>query len=379
MCASIEYHDRSAIRMPELSNATRLQIEKMEKWRKLTMLLTLLTGCWMDFSTLPTLNVDEINFTNEYLEVEDVRVRIFESPLLCPDGKKASYFLVYPISEEPLPIAIVFHSGAIDFTDTVSEGESFVASNRLLHTWASSRVWETLNLSRKLLDTAVTDLGYLPTSLSNAHIAQLYPTNCWGDYWHNGMEVQANDSIVEGFSRQGLDMASLMIDMLQDPVLAEEIGFTAEQPLNTNEMYWIGMGSGGHAMIELLKQGYASPTAVIFDSTPATLTPYITGDFPYEQEAFSRIFGDSNISAFDLSTVNLPDRSAWIWSNGDPQHPYDSLAMGASLLESNANSWVLDTNQIGHVFINKDIHLANQVAHFLQTGEVDMSAVDSGQ
>ena len=76
------------------------------------MLFSLLMACWMDSSTLPALDINVINFTNEYLE-RDVEVRIYESPLLCPDGLPASFFLVLPKSEDILPVSVVFHSGAI--------------------------------------------------------------------------------------------------------------------------------------------------------------------------------------------------------------------------------------------------------------------------
>ena len=63
-----------------------------------------------DSSTLPALNINVINFTNEYLET-DVEVRIYDSPYLCPDGLPASFFLVLPISDDPVPVSVVFHWG----------------------------------------------------------------------------------------------------------------------------------------------------------------------------------------------------------------------------------------------------------------------------
>ena len=101
------------------------------------------------------------------------------------------FFYVDPGVDGPNPVAVIFHSGAFDFTDLI-EDQAFEASGRLLSDWSSSRIWETLNLSRQVLDTAVTDSGYLPTALANAGVGQLYPSNCWGDIWHNGAEVQIN-------------------------------------------------------------------------------------------------------------------------------------------------------------------------------------------
>ena len=39
------------------------------------------------FSSLPALNIDVINFTNEYLEGDDTVVYLLDSSLTCPDGK----------------------------------------------------------------------------------------------------------------------------------------------------------------------------------------------------------------------------------------------------------------------------------------------------
>ena len=87
------------------------------------MLFSLLMACWMDSSTLPALNINVINFTNEYLEA-DVEVRIYDSPLLCPDGLPASFFLVLPKSDAPLPVSVIFHSGAMAYSDYVEDPDA---------------------------------------------------------------------------------------------------------------------------------------------------------------------------------------------------------------------------------------------------------------
>ena len=333
------------------------------------MLFSLLMACWMDSSMLPALNINVINFTNEYLE-RDVEVRIYDSTLLCPDGLPASIFLVLPKSDEPVPVSVVFHTGAMTHLDEVEDPESFRASGRLLSQWASSRVWETLNLSRKTLDTAVTDLGYLPTALANAGVAQLYPTNCWGDLWHNGVEVQSNDATREGFTRQGLDMAQFALDILSNSELAEETGFSdVQDKLDALSLSMIGLGTGGQAIFELLKQG-ATPDAVLFDSTPATFVPYINGDFPTEQESLERIFGTAELNEASLNVDTLPSTVGWIWSNGDSQHPIDSISIGADSVMDIEGSWVTDQNAVGHVFSNRNIALAEQATEFILTGTV---------
>jgi len=348
------------------------------------MLLSLLAGCWLNFAELSTLNVSEVAFSNEHLSVSNVWIRMFDSPLICPDGDPAPFFLVYPESEDILPVAIVFHTGALDYGAFVPEGSSFNATGRLTSNWASSRVWETLNMARQSLDTSVTDLGHLPTALTNAGIAQLYPSNCWGDYWHNGEVVNLNDSTAEGYTRQGLDMAQLMINLLENEQLAGDLNFKLEQQFNPDETYWIGMGSGGQAIVELLLKGTATPSGIVFDSYPASLQPYLSGEdlYSFEQEAFARIFGEEDPAEYSLNNINiLPAKTAWIWSNGDPQHPRESLETGADIISEVEGSWVEDQNENAHVFINKDIDLANRVVNFLLTGnhELPASPEDTGE
>lgn len=342
------------------------------------MFLSLILACWVDFSTLPQLNVEEVDFSNENLEVANVRVRMFDSNLICPDGEPASFFAVYPVSSSSLPVAIIFHTGALDYDNVVTEDTPFLASNRLTRTWASSRIWETLNLTRQSLDTGVTDLGTLPTALANAGIAQIYPSNCWGDYWHNGIARNPNNAALEGFSRQGFDMAQLMVDLLENESLAGDLGFDFEQQFDTSSIYWIGMGSGGRAITELLLAGNQVPSGIIFDSTPDDLRPYLEENEAYifEQTAFERIFGDAALEDYSISAptlTSLPSRTAWIYSNGDPMHPQDTFISGANIIEGLDGSWIQDINQTGHVFINQDIDLARNVRQYLLTGSIASS------
>jgi hypothetical protein len=335
------------------------------------MLLTLLLGCWMDSSSLPALNIDVINFTNEYLEADKTVVYLLDSSLTCPDGEPAPFFFVDPGNADPGPVAVVFHSGAFDYKDPIEEGQSFDPAGRLLSDWSSSRIWETLNLSRQVLDTAVTDLGYLPTALANAGVAQIYPSNCWGDIWHNGSQIQPNNSDSEGYSRQGLDMADFTLKVLTDATLAEESGFEFIQAaIDPTQVMWVGLGSGGQAIIELLSQGNAAPSAVLFDSVPADWTPYLSGDFGYEQEGLNRIFGSELPIDFSLDADLLPQRTGWIWSNGDSQHPVDTLRSGATLVES-IGGWVVDTNTVGHIFSNQDWSLAQSSVNYMLNGTAE--------
>ena len=188
--------------------------------------------------------------------------------------------------------------------------------------------------------------------------------------WHNGT-VQTNNADNEGYSRQGLDMAQLMLNILTDTDLGTELGVEfIQESIDPTQVMWIGLGSGGQAIVELLGQGNPAPNAVLFDSSPADWTPYLDGDFSYEQEGLNRIFGTSSPSEFALDVTLLPERTGWIWSNGDTQHPIDSLRTGANEVESNGG-WVVDTNTIGHIFSNRDWSLAQDSVNYLLTGSLE--------
>ena len=230
--------------------------------------------------------------------------------------------------------------------------------------------------------------GALTAALADAGFIQLYPINCWGDYWHNDPDLYNNaENIAEQldsgqqdvvdvtrFSRQGLTMAKRIVDILQEPAIADEEGFEIPTNYNTTQIHWVGLGDGGRAIIELLLQGETAQ-GILFDSTPMDLQPYVNNEtFPLESQTISQVFvGEEGFPYEDLSNWswsainNWPERIGLIWSNGGSGTPKTAIEGAASQLEENGY-WVHDTNQTGHIFLNQDIRLARGSAQFLLTG-----------
>ena len=131
---------------------------------------------------------------------------------------------------------------------------------------------------------------------------------------------------------------------------------------------WIGLGSGGQAIIELLNQN-ASPTAVVFDSSPSDWSIYNDDDFDFEQTALNHFWYNS---AGDYSL------NRWLYPNavlGFGQWRYSTSnrcsLSGADSIESNGG-WVVDTNSTGHVFVNRDWALAEQTVRYALTGSAQV-------
>lgn len=350
------------------------------------LLLSMLTGCWKEFDKLPQIDRKAFPFENEYLETQDVMITIVPTSLRCPDGKPASFFTVYPPSEDPLPVAIVFHAGAVGYVSDYSASQGRFLEH-LETEWAENKVWETMGMAGSIPGSEKSN-GAITAALADAGFIQLYPINCWGDYWHNDPELYNNAENIEEqedtslqdvvdvtrFSRQGLTMAKRIVDILQEPSVADEEGFEIPTNYNTTQIYWVGLGDGGRAIIELLLQG-ESAQGVLLDSTPMDLQPYVNNQtFPLESQTISQVFvGDGgfpfdDLSAWSWSTVtNWPDKTGLIWSNGGSGTPKTTIEGAAEQLLANGY-WVKDTNQTGHIFLNQNINLARGSVQFLLTG-----------
>ena len=174
-------------------------------------------------------------------------------------------------------------------------------------------------------------------------------------------------------------MAQFAVDILSSAELAETTGFVdVQSKLNASDVSMIGLGTGGQAIYELLAQGYTA-NAVVFDSAPASFAPYLEGDFASEQVALERIFGEADLTAASLNVDTLPTLTGWIWSNGDSQHPIESLESGADSISSLDSTWVEDQNAVGHVFSNRDYTLATRVTQYILTGDSSApAATDTG-
>ena len=360
--------------------------------------LSIFISCWKDFEQFPQIDINKIPFENTELNHESVYISTLDSNLACPDGKMAPIFVVYPESDTPLPVAVIFHSNPVSFISDFERRNSQLPL-RLQSDWAQNKLWETLGLSKNPQDLNEENKGYLPTALSDAGFVQVYPGNCWGDYWHSDPEIypnaehiamsveeeNADETVTEfgEFSRYGRTMAIQTIQAISNPTLAQEIGLNFPQEINSQEQHWIGLGEGGRAILELLALDSTQeslPKSVIFDSSPLDLQPYLEqpSAFPLEIGTLEKVFvGEegyplSDLSSFSWDRVSFPDRTAIIWSNGDSQMPQSAFSNAVIGINS-TEFWQEDQNQSGHIFLNRDITLARRAAQFMQTGDPTLS------
>ena len=350
----------------------------------LPLLLLALAGCWKPYDSLVPLNFSAVPYEVDGLDSTDAVITSFESDLVCPDGEAARFFAIYREGDTgPAPVAIVFHSGPFDYIldpdeESPLSGEGYYLDSRLQRTWGVSKVWETMGLLYpQQLDDAEVNLGTLPAALTDAGVVQIYPSNCWGDLWHNWPDVQDN-AAEDGFDRAGLEMAFRMIQMVIEPSAASDLGFSVPVQFDTSELYLIGLGDGGRAVSELMLTGDLPPVAgALFDSSPDLLSAYVADPDAYSAEitGLERIFGEENtgnLDAWSLSAIPSdawPDRLGWIWSEVDSRLPLGSLEGTAATLEAGGAGWVYQTGLEGHVFTNGDRALADGAVNYLMTGE----------
>ena len=355
--------------------------------------LSSLLGCWKEFDQLPQVNINKIPFEHPLLENTSTFVSILDSALICPDGQSAPIFVVYPESETPLPVAVIFHSNPVSFI-TEFERSNAQLPDRLGAAWVENKLWETMGLSKNPLDLYEDNQGFLPVALSNGGFVQIYPGNCWGDYWHSDPETHPNlehialsdvedsasdtEAMFGEFTRSGRTMAVQTINAISNPAFAEEFGLDFPQSINSQEQHWIGLGEGGRAILGLLEQESIQsnpPTSIIFDSTPFNLLPYVedTEAFPLESGTISRVFvGEegypiSDLSLYSWNRVSYPSRVAVLWSNGDSKMPKDAIEDAINGINVQ-EYWTEDQNKSGHVFLNRDFELAQRAIQFMNTG-----------
>jgi len=363
--------------------------------------LMIVIGCFTEFDKLPQINQNDLPFEHPYLENKNVSVSMISTSLLCPDGKQSSVFAVYPQREEPLPVAIVFHPDAVSYV-TSYLAEIDERPTELTSEWGEAKLWETLGMSRESNSEEGNGRGALAAALADSDFVQLYPMNCWGDYWHglpgthdnaealnqlpsdepndsgedNSEETAgANENNINAFVRRGLEMAQLTVSMVLEPTIAGEQGFNIPQSTNPDNLTLIGLGSGSRAVVELLLTG-ANPQAVVFDSGPLELQPYLeqTDAFAYERQTIERVFADSegnglsNVNQWSAAAIEtLPTRTALVWSNGDSRIPQASVSDMAANLQTQGRTQI-DQNVAGHIFSASDITVAKSIVNFINTG-----------
>lgn len=349
--------------------------------------LLTLAGCWSNYwwksyDEMNTLDPSEVPYQVDGLTATDAVVTGFTSSLVCPDGEAASFFAVYREGVSDAPVALVFHSGAFDYVidpdaDQPLAGDHYYVDSRLERDWSVNKIWETLGMIYpRTVDAGELNLGTLPAALTDAGVVQIYPGNCWGDLWHNASNVAENDNI-DGFSREGRQLALDMVDMLLNSDAAANVGFTLPVTLDAGELYLVGLGEGGRAVNELLLSDELPPVdGVLLDGSPDDLSAYLDAPDAYteEIEGLSRIFGESGLadlgqwSITNVPTDDVPDRLGYIWSSQDTRLPLGAGQGAADFLDQNG-AWVYDTGRAEHVSTNGDLELATAAVDFLLTGQ----------
>jgi hypothetical protein len=355
-------------------------------------LIALSTGCWKLDDTL--ISYDVVPLENQHVVAENLVVQTFEpSPRLeCPDGEAATFYAVYDSSiTTPVPVAIVFHSGAFDYVknpaqDDYLAGTHYAADDRLSRAWAKTRVFSMLGMWGETVDPSEAHTGALITALAQQEVMVLLPANCWGDLWHNHSGGrQENDYTTERFYRDGLAFSSWMYRFATDESFAtgHDVGLPLE--VDTDHIALLGLGDGGRAVSELLwlltdVTYYDDPIeSVMVDSVPDDLGWY------YEQPSqfadyitgLERIFDEQTdtISDFSLeaylASESAPEpRTMVVWSSYDPVVPNGAIegVVAAVQDRADADPSAAAVEEIGasaHVFSNKDMPLAYDVVQFL--------------
>lgn len=348
----------------------------------LSLLLAL--GCFTPDA--PELDVDTIPFENPLVRADDAVLRpLTLDGLLCPDGEPATVFAVYRTGlTEAAPVVVVFHSGAFDYVvnpdplDPLSR-EHYRTDNRLTGEWSRTRVFETLGLvNSESGDPGEENNGALAATLVDADTFALYPANCWGDLWHNEYGYFRNDG-GEGFERNGRFLAWATTGITsKDPTESSNfrtdlgLGDDLEVPLDSSQVYMVGLGDGGRAPMELLWRATNMPTVagVIIDSSPDRMDWYVAkqGDYPEVVTGLDRIYTDdlARIGNFSMDayvrtkafTGLLKNSLQLYYSSADPSVPDGLLEPLVALRSSYPEITVVDTGDQVHVQLNNNQALA---------------------
>jgi|GEM_PF-1661875 len=215
-------------------------------------------GCWIE-SELGETDIGGVDFVTPHVARGSATLQILSATgYTCPDGKTAQIYLVTPSeSTGPYPVALLFHSRALDYIDT--SGEHYASENRLTAPWAIEQARRSLGLTTDSSDPSVGE-GAWAAALLEAGFAVAAPTNCWGDLWHGrGRNSIAN----EGFMRLGASLADDTTRIAADSADIDE-DFTIA----------VGLGEGGRAVTELAL-AEVPLRAVVVDSSPDLLGPLL--------------------------------------------------------------------------------------------------------
>jgi hypothetical protein len=292
-----------------------------------------------------------------------------------------------------MPIVVVFHSGSFDYVQNPDPldplgGNHFSGENRLTSEWAADKVFETFGLlPGEQVDPTEVNSGTLPAALALQGAFALYPTNCWGDLWHNDDSYKPGDWPTDGFKRNGGFMAWAMTRFASTDatVSADWRGRYGlddlDVTLDSSGIYYVGLGEGGRAVPELLlRSGDTSPPIVkgaIVDSSCDDLSYYVTNKAsnPGYYDGLGRIFSDTDLNAVandslatHIQTSGVDGTLQVYWSSGDPQVPDECNARLATLGQTAAGLQVANYQHQTHVFLNDDLTNAQNAVSKMLAG-----------
>lgn len=325
-----------------------------------------LMGCWDgERSTLPDSVVD---FTPESGPVEGWQVTEQPMDLACPDGRDGRITFVHPSAPSgPMPVVIVYHSGAFDFVTAPPPGQplanaSLQTVTRLESPWAVRMVYATLGLFPEPLDDS-DHTGVLAAALAAGEVALVLPQNCWGDLWHNKPSTRENDFFGDQFFRSGGLMAEWPYRMVTEPGFAALLGVTLPFEPAAGRVGLVGMGEGGRAVGEVLASG-ATPSAIVVEGHNDDIDAWEDAR-PDISLGLRRIFpGDADRMAGAVSSAETLPPTLWIWSSLDPDLASGSQDLALARLTGPEHT-VVERPDAGHLLMNDDPELAQQVATFL--------------
>jgi hypothetical protein len=374
------------------------------------ILLLALSACW---KTDEPVSFETVPFANDLAATPDGQVQAIETDLRCPDGEPARIYIVWPASQtERMPVAVVLHSSAFDYvTEPIAEdplfGEHYAAADedgttRMEAAWGVRKVWETLGMHPQV-EPAESNLGALPSALLDAGIVGVYPTNCWGDLWHNASPDATNDQGAEFLEREGGTFAWWQIRWMIDASFATTQGITPKALLDPSELYLIGLGDGARAAIELgQRPELPQVTGILLDSPVIDMELWAESS-PGVAEGLSRIYhhaaeagdtgGEESIDWNDWTLrrqVNKGTmegvRLAVVHSSADPRVPAGNMDdLTAYLADPVKNKFpdhladfcLLDRETSTHVQTNGDIVIAREVVSWLK-GEAGIPECEYG-
>ncbi len=328
-------------------------------------------GCWRD--DLAEIPPDVLRFQPEVEAPMGWLLLPIELELSCPDGTRDRTYLLYPAGaspDEPMPAAILFHSGAWDFVfapdpQAPLEGTHFADPSRLSSEWANRQLFVTLGMYPEQAPSEV-HTGQLPAALIEAGLAVMLPANCWGDLWASRRGVAQNDFSADFFYREGRSAAEWSHRMLIDPAFAATLGVELPIAVDPDQVYGIGLGEGSRALMELLAIdndgdgiGDHSLAGAIVDSPFDDLRVYLSDPVLYQAQVqgLQRIFPSGSAATTSGSLWGaglLPERLVYVYSSLDTVLPNSINTAALEVLSDHRAALVIDTEEEAHVLLNAD-------------------------